>query len=641
MCGIAGFLNPNYNSRNEIEKISNEITNALKHRGPDDQGFWIDYKLGLSLCHTRLSIIDLNKTGAQPMHSQSNRFVISYNGEIYNSELIKKELNNLGIKFNGTSDTEVILEACEYWGLEKAINKTIGMFAFSLWDKKLSKLYLVRDRVGIKPLYYGKKKNIFYFSSEINPIRNHLGLDFTINKFALKKFLEYSYVSSPDSIYNDIFKLEAGHFLEIDSKLNINKKKYWDLKDSISKNNKSYQKTHDLKSEIELLIEDSVKKRMISDVPVGCFLSGGIDSSLVAALMQKNSAENINTFTIGFEENNYNEALHAKKIAKYLDTNHNEHYFSSKDALNIIPKINNYYDEPFADSSQIPTILLSSFTSSKVKVALSGDGGDEFFRGYNRYYWANNFSLMNKFSPGIIRDYLSKLINTIPESSIEYFENIKMISNKIPNFKNKLYKVSDILSLNSNNKIYEYLIKNNNNVNSVLSFNEDDFNIFKNTENLFFEKFYHKMQFLDSKYYLPDDILTKVDRSSMAHGLEVRVPMCDHRIAELMMSTKVTSTNITKKKSILKEILNKNIPKKLFERPKMGFGTPLSSWLRGPLKEWALDLLNSNELKKNQFLNLQNINNLMYEHIEYKRDNSYKIWPILVFISWLKKNEHI
>jgi len=638
MCGIAGFLSLNNNSLNEIEHISKNIITSLRHRGPDDEGFWIDYKLGLSLCHTRLSIIDLNKTGAQPMHSNSERFVISYNGEIYNSDLIKSELNNVGINFKGTSDTEVILEACEYWGVENAVKKTIGMFSFALWDKKISKLYLIRDRIGIKPLYYGKQNGIFYFSSEINAIKNNLKLNFSVNKFALKKFFEYSYISSPESIYNNISKLDPGHILEIDTSLNITKKKYWDLSDYLEIKGSDSKNIYDIENNITDLLEDSIKKRMISDVPIGCFLSGGIDSSIVASIMQKNSIKKINTFTIGFEENNYNEANHSKKISKYLGTNHNEHYFTNKDALNVVPNIHKYYDEPFADSSQIPTILLSSFTSNILKVALSGDGGDEFFRGYNRYYWAKNFSLINKLSPSLFRSFISKFINIIPEKGLEYLENTKSFSSKIPNLKNKLYKISDILFLNSNNKIYEYLIKNNNNVNSIISFNEDDFNIFTNYENLFFENFHHKMQFLDAKYYLPDDILTKVDRASMAHGLEVRVPFTDHRIAELMMSSKITSTNITKKKSILKKILSQHIPINLFDRPKMGFGVPLSDWLRGPLKSWAIDMINSNVVKKSGLINYENINFLFTQHINYKRDNSYKLWPVLVFISWLQNN---
>ena len=638
MCGIAGFLTLNNNSLNEIEHISKNIITSLRHRGPDDEGFWIDYKLGLSLCHTRLSIIDLNKTGAQPMHSNSERYVISYNGEIYNSDLIKSELISFGIKFKGTSDTEVILEASEYWGVENAVKKTIGMFSFALWDKKISKLYLIRDRIGIKPLYYGKQNGIFYFASEINAIKNNLKLDFSVNKFALKKFFEYSYISSPESIYNNISKLDPGHILEIDTSLNVTKKKYWNLSDYLETKRSDYKNIYDIENNITDLLEDSIKKRMISDVPIGCFLSGGIDSSIVASIMQKNSIKKINTFTIGFDENNYNEATHSKKISKYLGTNHNEHYFTNKDALNVVPNIYKYYDEPFADSSQIPTILLSSFTSNSLKVALSGDGGDEFFRGYNRYYWAKNFSLINKLSPSLFRSFISKFINIIPEKGLEYLENTKSFSSKIPNLKNKLYKISDILFLNSNNKIYEYLIKNNNNVNSIISFNEDDFNIFRNYENLFFENFHHKMQFLDAKYYLPDDILTKVDRASMAHGLEVRVPFTDHRIAELMMSNKIISTNITKKKSILKKILSQHIPKNLFDRPKMGFGVPLSNWLRGPLKSWAIDMINSNVVRKSPFLNYENINFLFTQHINCKRDNSYKIWPVLVFISWLQNN---
>ena len=640
MCGIAGFINTNNNSINEIDTISKGIVSSLRHRGPDSQGYWIDHKLGLSICHTRLSIIDLNTTGAQPMHSKSGRFVISYNGEIYNSDSIKKKLNDSGIIFKGTSDTEVILEACEYWGIKNAINKTIGMFSFALWDKKLCKLYLVRDRIGIKPLYYGKQNGIFYFSSELKPIKDNLKLNFSINKYALKKFCEYSYIATPDSIFNNIYKLEPGHILEIDLKLNISKKKYWNMKDYVGKKNLHSSNFSNLKSQITSLIEDSVKKRMISDVPIGCFLSGGIDSSLVASIMQKNSNKKINTFTIGFEENNYNEAIQAKNISKYLGTNHNEHYFSNKDALEVIPNIYKFYDEPFADSSQIPTVLLSSFTSSKVKVALSGDGGDEFFRGYNRYYWAENFSKINKFSPEIIRSFLSKLINRIPENSIEYLASTKVISKKIPNLKNKLYKIADILSLKTNDEIYEYLIKNNNKVDSIINFNEGDFNVFKKYENILFKNFNHKMQFLDANYYLPDDILTKVDRASMAHGLEVRVPFTDHRIAQLMISNSITSTSITKNKLILKKILNGYVPKKLFDRPKMGFGVPLSNWLRGSLKVWAQDLINSSEVKGNEFLNYENINMLLNEHIEYKRDNSYKLWPILVFISWLNNNSY-
>ena len=474
---------------------------------------------------------------------------------------------------------------------------------------------------------------VIFFTSELKILKN-LKSEFhlSINKQALSNFLSYSYIKNPETIYENIYKLEPGSILSVNLNRETNIQKYWQLGNFISEKYNTKINEKEFISEIDDLIHDSVRQRMLADVPIGCFLSGGIDSSLVASIMQKNSTSKINTFTIGFKESNYNEAIYAKKIAEHLNTNHNEFYFSDSEALDVIPYISSIYDEPFADSSQIPTYILSKFTGKSVKVSLSGDGGDEIFRGYNRYNWAKKFSKFNYYINNFIRVQISNFIKYAPYPLVEN----NTINRVVPNIKNKLDKISDIIKLETKEEIYSYLIKNNNAVTKILNYDFVDKNIFDYSRNLKISNFSQEMQYIDTLTYLPEDILTKVDRASMSVGLEVRVPLLDHRIVEKMMNKNISNFNILNNKHILKKILSNYIPEKLFKRPKMGFGVPLAHWLRGPLKSWSYDILFSN--KNDKFFNHDEIEKLYKNHQNRKIDNSYKLWPILMYKSWKLDN---
>ena len=643
MCGIAGLWQKN--EKNLKSRIT-KMTDTLSHRGPDDSGIYVDKKNCIALGHRRLSILDLSPAGHQPMKSFSGRYIIVYNGEIYNYHEIKKELEiKYNIKFKSDSDTEIILSCIEIWGLKKSLQKFNGMFAFALWDKKIEKLYLVRDRIGIKPLYYGIQNKTLLFASELKAIRVNKSFQPILNRDALTLFFRHNYIPTPYSIYKGIKKLTPGYFVTIDKNLNMQLECYWDIY-KITENNIKNLTTLSRKeaiSRLENLLLDSVKKRMISDVPLGAFLSGGIDSSTIVALMQAQSNIPIKTFTIGFYEKKYNEATFAKEIAKYLKTDHTELYLTYQKAMEIIPKLPNIYDEPFSDSSQIPTFLISQLAHKDVTVSLSGDGGDELFGGYKRYFLTNKIWNKIKLLPHFIKRDIIKLISVIPpERWNTLLNNFNFIIPKKLHqtlYGDKLYKLLDILNKPSDSQLYKALIShwkypenlviNSKEPNTVF----DNKKIDKNINN-----FTDKMMFFDLITYLPDDILVKVDRASMSMGLETRVPILDHRIVEfskkLPLSLKIKEQ---KSKWILRQILYKYVPKKLIERPKMGFGVPINDWIKGPLKEWAEDLLNENKLKQDGFLNFELIRKRWQEHINQKRNWGGWLWDVLMFQSWKKK----
>ena len=561
-----------------------------------------------------------------------DRFVITYNGEIYNFKEIRKELEStkLKIRFNSNSDTEVILNACIAWGIEKTLSKISGMFAFALWDKKYKQLYLVRDKFGMKPLYLSFKNNLFLFSSQSKSFEKHPDWSEKINFNALASFFNLGYIPSNKSIYENTMQVPPGYYFIINSKGKIKKKCYWDIERVIKKSKNDFNdKNINFESNLEELINNSVKNHMVSDVTVGSFLSGGIDSSLISLFMQKNSVKPIKTFNVGFHEKSLDESKHAEKVAKYLKTDHHNIVFGNQDIIDLIPKLNDIYDEPFADSSQLPTILLSRITRKKVKVALSGDGGDEFFGGYNRYNWAKRIKLFYKF-PKYFRESFSRLIKCITPNTwnqifyhLPYFKKLSFAGDKV-------YKLSNILNLKSFSDVYSNLIS---------QWQQEDIPLLKKTsfinKNLFDKDIssldvVKQMQITDILTYLPGDILTKVDRASMAYGLEVRVPFLNNELIENIWSIKDKDK---KNKSLLKKILYNYVPKKLVSRPKMGFSIPLEKWLKGPLKEWADDLLQEKKLKEG-YLDSKRIRDKWHEHLSGKRNWQYPLWTVLVYQSW-------
>ena len=650
MCGINGFYSKSLSTFNNVIV---KMNSAISHRGPDAKGTWYDKNSGIVLGHQRLSIIDLSSAGDQPMQSNSNRFILTYNGEIYNHLEIRKEIekNNSFTKWRGSSDTETLLESIDFWGVEKTLQKIQGMFAFGLWDKKTRSLTLARDRMGEKPLYYGwqgKGNNrVFLFGSELKALKVHPGFDEQINRGAIALQLRHNCIPAPYSIYKDIYKLLPGHYLELkenDLKENFlsTPKKYWSLSERIIEGNKNQLKLDDEKilKDLEGILKLSVKKQMISDVPLGAFLSGGIDSSTVVALMQSVSNNPVKTFTVGFEENDFSEAKYAKNIAKYLGTNHTEIYVSSKKALDVIPKIPNIYDEPFSDSSQIPTFLVSQLTKQQVKVALSGDGGDELFCGYNRYLVTETFSNIFRFMPLIFRKTLASTIRSISPKKLDKILNFLPKLDHHSGFGDRMHKVANVLDLKELNDIYYTLrshwpnpseiVKNSKEPSTLLTKYKPNLNILNHQE---------KMMALDLLTYLPDDILVKVDRAAMASSLETRIPFLDHKLIEYVLKIPHSlKFRNGQGKWILKRILNQYIPKNLTERPKKGFEIPLSSWLRGPLRDWAENLLNEKRLNEENYFNSKLIREKWSEHLSGRKNWQHDLWDILMFQAWVETN---
>ncbi len=650
MCGINGFYSKySFTFDNVISKMNSSIS----HRGPDTNGIWVDKNSGIVFGHQRLSILDLSDSGSQPMHSNSGRYIITYNGEVYNHLEIRKELenNNNGINWRGTSDTETLLEAIDFWGIETALKKIDGMFAFGLWDKKNNSLTLARDRIGEKPIYYGWQgkgdNKVFLFSSELKALKAHPEFIREVNIDAISLQLRHNYIPAPYSIFKNIFKLLPGHYLkfsESDLKKNLlpNSKCYWSLIESAlyGINNQLTQSDTEIQNNLEKYLQSSVKKQMISDVPLGAFLSGGIDSSIVVALMQSQSNVPIKTFTIGFDEDSYDEAKHAKNIALNIGADHTELYISPQKAMDVIPKLPTIYDEPFSDSSQIPTFLVTQLANKHVKVVLSGDAGDELFCGYNRYVMSKKFWSILSLMPLSSRNILSSGLQSISPQTWSSFSNILPGLNKYSNFGDKIHKGANALTAKNFNDLHYRLCSNWQNPTDVV-INSKELGTFltefrPQLNGLNGEQ---QMMTLDFINYLPDDILVKVDRASMASSLETRIPFLDHNLIEYVW--KIPQSLKLKNgqgKWILRQILNKYVPKNLTERPKMGFGVPIDTWLRGPLRDWAENLLNENKLKQEGYFNSRLIRDKWEEHLSKKKNWQHHLWSVLMFEAWIDQN---
>lgn len=653
MCGIAGFIDQQsgFNSQGALLRMAGSIS----HRGPDDCGVWHDHRFGVGLAHTRLSILDLSVEGNQPMISSSGRYTLVFNGEIYNHlevrEFLSSEDNRVEIlRWRGHSDTETLLAAFEAWGITKTLQMSVGMFAFAVWDNLERTITLGRDRMGEKPLYYGWQDGIFLFGSELKALRAHPRFENKINRNAIALQLKYSYIPAPYSIYLGVNKLMPGTTLTISYGASpasgFELKSYWSLLESrsLSFDSKYFGRDIDRISQLHSLCLKSIKQQMVADVPLGAFLSGGIDSSAVVAMMQAQSVRPISTFTIGFSESIYNEANHAREVARYLGTNHTELYVTPLQALDVIPKLPSLYDEPFSDSSQIPTYLVSMLAQRHVKVSLSGDGGDELFGGYNRYLFTTSIWRKISHYPPRLRKACARLICKIPPqrwniifNSIDYLLFSRFQFN---NPGDKLHKLSGILGASSVKEIYLSLISHWEDSLDIVLGSEDVPTIFNDSTGWSrTELSENKMMYLDMASYLPDDILVKVDRAAMGVGLETRVPLLDHRIVEFSQSIPLSmKIRNGQGKWILRKVLELYVPSNLIDRPKMGFGVPISEWLRGPLRHWAEDLLSESRLKREGYLAPSPIRKKWAEHQSGKRNWQYHLWDVLMFQAWVAEN---
>lgn len=629
MCGIVGFID--FNKRSSEKKLK-DMTDILHHRGPDDSGysFYDQPTSQIGMGHRRLSILDLSKHGHQPM--QFETYEIAYNGEVYNFKEIRDELTPLGYNFESDSDTEVILKAYHQWGI-KAVDKFIGMFAISIYDKANQKIILIRDRAGIKPLYWYWKDDLFMYASELKSFHEHSDFQKKINRDALALYLQYGYILQPHTIFENTHKLGSGHYLEIDLKnKKIKEKVYWNVIDFYNKPKLNISEDEAIEK-MEKLLKSAFEYRMVSDVPVGVFLSGGYDSSIVTALLQDGRKEKLNTYTIGFHEKGFDESPYAKQVSEHLGTNHTEYYCTQKDALEIIPKLCEIYDEPFGDSSAIPTTLVSQLAQKNVTVSLSADGGDEIFAGYGKYdHCIKYFHTLNKI-PKFLKPILSSTMDTINPKYIPIF-------NKTYNFDTRYEKLQNMLKANDVADAMQCISQH---------FPDKDIKkILKSNTRTLKTKFSHKashvnddinsMLAIDYQTYMVDDILTKVDRATMSVSLEGREPLLDHRIiefaAQLPSSLKYKDGD---KKWILKQITHKYLPKEMMERPKMGFAVPITEWFKDELKEYFLKYLNKERLDKEGIFKSEEIITLRDEYLSGNTSNVQRLWFILMFEMWYER----
>ncbi|MGX9938314.1 asparagine synthase (glutamine-hydrolyzing) [Acinetobacter pseudolwoffii] len=627
MCGFSGFLSISSSDNYNFSSILKKMNLLISHRGPDAFGIWCDESSGIGLGHVRLSILELTEAGAQPMHSACDRFVLSFNGEIYNHLKLRDQLEHEGhfTQWRGHSDTETLLVCFSVWGIEKTLQATVGMFAIALWDKQKKQLTLARDRLGEKPLYWGWCGSTLLFGSELKALKAHPDFVSEIHRDALALLLQYNYIPTPYSIYKNIEKLPAGSYVQIqanDTRPTVEIKKYWDLK-AIMQNGLD-QPFQDNALEAANLLEQklvqSISEQMLADVPLGAFLSGGVDSSTVVALMQSQSTKPIKTFAIGFNEPGYNEAEFAKEVARHLGTQHTELYVNAEDALSVIAKLPKVYCEPFADSSQIPTFLVTQMAKQHVTVALSGDAGDELFGGYNTYQMAAKVWKSVNRLPHPLRKIATQILGKIPTPQ-------------------KIQKLIYVLPAQNREEFYQLLVTHWKMPTNVVKGAQIVRTVF-NTPNQWVktDHFEQWMMAIDTSQYMVDDILVKVDRAAMANSLETRVPMLDHRVVEfawqLPLDFKIKNGV---GKSVLREVLYRHVPRELIERPKQGFSIPLGQWLRGPLREWAESQISEHRLVQEGYFYPHPIRKVWQEHLSGKYDHALKLWSILMFQAWLEE----
>jgi len=638
MCGITGFWNlRNDKNEHELTSLVKSMSDEMELRGPDSDGIWVAPEQGVGLGHRRLSIIDLSPAGNQPMVSSCGRFVIVYNGEIYNADDLRKDLQPRNITFRGYSDTEAILESCVAFGVKKTTEKLIGMYAFALWDTEAKTLSLVRDRLGIKPLYWADFEGTLLFSSELKALVKHPVFKKIVDYNAVGSYLRHSYVPAPYSIYQNVYKLRPGEILTRTKNGETQIEAYWSLQEVAQRGqDKQWQGSdEDCLQQLDNLLGDSIKRRMIADVPLGAFLSGGIDSSLVTSLMQANSNQQVRTFSIGFDEQGFNEAHHAKIVAEHLGTDHTELYVTPEIAQSVIPKLPRIFDEPFADSSQIPTYLVSEMTRKHVTVALSGDGGDELFCGYNRYLVSALLGEKIFSCPKMLRYIAATGINALSPNMWDMASHLIPVNRRPQMFGDRLHKLAKVLRGRKDDLFVRMLSQWDEMEKLIRKGTEIQTLLFDESLSERLPNFYDRMQFIDTIMYLPDDILTKVDRASMAVSLEARVPLLDHRVVEFAWSLPhEMKVRNGAGKWALKELLYRYLPQNIVDRPKMGFGVPVGEWIKGPLRDWAEHLLCEEMLEKYQLIQTEEVRKRWKEHLSEKRNWEAGLWNVLMLQSW-------
>jgi asparagine synthase (glutamine-hydrolysing) len=673
MCGFTGFLTAGGNAGEVDCRASLAMTDqnslamaevvtrmalAIAHRGPDDAGAWADAQTGIALGHRRLSIVDLSPAGHQPMPSVCGRYVLAFNGEVYNHLALRAELEGEGDGlprfarndgdgdegWRGHSDTETLLAGFTAWGVEATLKKTVGMFAIALWDRNERRLTLARDRLGEKPLFYGWVRGAFVFGSELKAVRAYPGFDNPISRDALALYLQHCAVPAPYSIYEDIYKLEPGCLLSLDAAgvagKTVKAEAYWRLTDAVRQGLAApIESEADALAALEATLREAVALQAVADVPLGAFLSGGVDSSAIVALMQAQSSRPVQTFTVGFDEAGFDESPHALAVAKHLGTDHHALRVTAADAQAVIPLLPAMYDEPFADSSQIPTHLVSKAARQHVTVALSGDAGDELFGGYNRYFWGQRVWNRLSWMPSIVRQGLGSGIAQVPVAAWDALGHKLPGAHGIARLGDKAHKLAHRLkTVQSVDDLYRSLVTEwSHGANLVrgarrLPTKLDDAGLAAGVPEA-----EHRMMLWDTVTYLPDDILTKVDRAAMSVSLETRVPFLDHRVVELAWRLPLhMKIRGGQGKWALRQVLYKYVPRELIERPKAGFGIPVGQWLRGPLREWAEELLSESRLEREGYFYPAPIRQVWLDHLSGRHDWTARLWTVLMFQAWLE-----
>lgn len=638
MCGIAGIIDFQASKSNDLIRPLSTMQEALSHRGPDGNGVWFSEKFGAAMSHNRLSILDLSERGAQPMRTPCLRYTLVFNGEIYNAPALRLELTQAGTSFKGESDTEVLLYALSFWGVEQTLPKLVGMFAFALWDDQAGTLTLARDRIGIKPLYIARMSDKIAFASEPKSFKALPWFRPKTSQAALSALLQYAYIPDTLSIYENVSKLQPGSYITIDSRGNEEQNTYWSAREVAEYGSKNPFQGDESQAidEVDRLLSEAVRMRMASDVPLGSFLSGGIDSAAVTALMVEASSAPIDTFSIGFEASNYNEAPYAAAVAAALGTNHHELTVTAQQAIDLIPSLPRIYCEPFADSSQIPTTLLARLARPSVTVALTGDGGDEVFGGYNRYTYAPRLHNRLRVLPHPARRLLAWLI-TRP-SMQQYDSAFRALSRLLPKAltrrpaANTIGKLAQIIASRDLYEVYHQLTSTSSHTTGLLLSPTNQNNVLDPIDTL---DPVRRMMLADMESYLVGDILTKVDRATMHSGLEARVPLLDHRVIEFcstLPSTMMIGPSQSKKQ--LRAVLHRRLPKSLFDRPKQGFGMPVGEWLRGPLRPWAEALLDPQKLREAGNFDVTAIQKLWETHLRGRHGVTATLWTVLMFRAW-------
>jgi len=654
MCGIVGI----FGEKSRDPRVIRAMSGAVSHRGPDNEGTWTDRDAGVALGHRRLAVVDLSPAGHQPMESTEGRFILNFNGEIYNFEALREQLERAGqvpsSGWRGHSDTEVFLQAISAWGLERSLGKAVGMFAFALWDRAERVLTLVRDRFGEKPLYYGWAGKDFVFGSELKALRAHPSFDNPISRQALALFATRTHVPAPLSIYERTFKLPPGCLLEIDESgarvpraqpveelaggAGVRLSRYWSYRDVVERG--LAEQVDDEAEALDLLdqaLETSVRGQSFADVPVGAFLSGGIDSSTITAIYQRHASLPVRTFSIGFEESGFNEAEHAKAVARHLGTVHHEHYVTASEARNVIPLLPAIYDEPFADSSQIPTYLVSRFARREVTVALTGDGGDELFGGYNRHVHGPRLWRQIERVPKPLRALAAGSLSRLPKPFWSVAGKLVLGPDQLNLTRNFPKALRTAASVSSLEEVYtsfreEWPPNRTPVIGAGAASLPFDWNLCSPAPGAM------RMMYCDAVSYLPDDILCKVDRASMAVSLETRVPFLDHRVAELAARVPLAMKfGPGGGKLILRKLLNRHVPRHLVDRPKAGFAVPIGEWIKGPLRDWAEDLLDRRTLKADGWFDADLIAGRWKSHLNDREDDAGALWSVLMFQAWLRE----